>query len=260
MLKGANETFEIAWAIGMDEHKHIELLTLQAAELTERTPFCPEDQQIAEYFEDELPAAERDHVERHLADCRFCLARLGMLQRLEQNPIALRIPEDVLATAKAMRKPRVRRPKWVQASAAAAALVIAVGVLYQVFPVRETGQVALPRTHMTEPSSDMRETRSADPGAMGPRFLSPREGAGTTSNARVFKWTEVPNSLYYEVRIVSDAGDLLWQERVDGTEWRLPAGLALTSGLDYFVRVDAYLTDAKTLQSGYLLFRPGERG
>ena len=260
MLKGANETFEIAWAMGMDEHKHIELLTLQAAELTERTPFCPEDQQIAEYFENELPAAERDHVERHLVDCRFCLARLGMLQRLEQNPIAPRIPEDVLATAKSMRNPGVPRRKWVQASAAAAVLVIAVGVLYLLVPVREIGQVALPRTHVTEPSSDVRETRSVNPTAVGPRFLSPSKGLGITSNASLFKWTEVPNSLYYEVRIVSDAGDLLWQERVDGTEWRLPAGLALTPGLDYFARVDAYLTDAKTLQSDYLLFRSGERG
>ena len=47
---------------------------------------------------------------------------------------------------------------------------------------------------------------------------------------------------------------------VEGTEWRLPAGLALTPGSEYFARVDAYLTDAKTLQSDYLLFRSGERG
>jgi hypothetical protein len=244
----------------MDDHKHIDLLTLQAAELTERTPFCPEDQQIAEYFEDQLPETERDQVERHLADCRFCLARLGMLQRLEQNPVAPRIPEDVLATAKSIGRVTVSRPNGAPAWTAAAMLVIAVGVLYQIFPVRETGQAVLPRTHMNEPSSGLRDTRSVDPGAMGPRFLSPREGPDVISNASIFKWTAVPNSLYYEVRIVSDTGDLLWQERVDGTEWRLPAGLALTPGLEYFVRVDAYLTDAKTLQSGYMLFRPGQRG
>jgi hypothetical protein len=46
----------------MNDHKHIELLTLQAAELTERTPFCPKDQQIAEYFEEQLPEAERDRL------------------------------------------------------------------------------------------------------------------------------------------------------------------------------------------------------
>jgi hypothetical protein len=30
--------------------------------------------------------------------------------------------------------------------------------------------------------------------------------------------------------------------------------------VEYFVRVDAYLTDAKALQSDYRLFRLGERG
>jgi hypothetical protein len=244
----------------MDDQKHIDLLTLQVAELTERTAFCPEDQQIAEYFDGELPEAERDRVERHLADCRFCLARLGMLQRLAQNPIVPRIPEDVLATAKSMRQATPARPKRAPAWAAAAVLVVAVGLLWQLFPVREMGQVDLPRTHTAEPSSDLRETRSLDPGAMGPRFLSPHEGPGITSDSRTFRWTPVPNSLYYEVRIVSDAGDLLWRERVEGTEWRLPAGLALTPGSEYFARVDAYLTDAKTLQSDYLLFRSGERG
>jgi len=244
----------------MDDHKLIELLTLQAAELTERTPFCPEDQQIAEYFENELPAAERERLEHHLADCRFCLARLGMLQRLEQNPIAPRIPEDVLAAAKSMGQATVSRPKRSPFWAAAAVLVIAAGVAYQVFPLREIGQPGLQRVHMSEPSSELRETRSADPAALRPRFLSPGEGPGITATTGSFQWTAVPNSLYYEVRVVSDAGDLLWQERVDGTEWRLPAGLALTPGLEYFVRVDAYLTDAKALQSDYLMFRPGERG
>jgi len=244
----------------MDDHNQVELLTLQAAELTERTPFCPEDQQIAEYFEGELPESERDCVERHLADCRFCLARLGMLQRLAQNPTSPRIPEDVLAIAKSMRQATVSRPRWVPVWAAAAVLVVAVGILWQLFPGRGIGQIELPRIHMTEPSSDLRETRSLDAGAMGPRFLSPDEGPGITSNTDVLRWTAVPNSLYYEVRIISDTGDLLWRERVEGTEWRLPAGLALTPGSEYFMRVDAYLTDAKTLQSDYLLFRPGERG
>jgi len=75
----------------------------------------------------------------------------------------------------------------------------------------------------------------------------------------VFRWTAVSNSLYYQLRIVSDEGDLVWQGRVDGTHWVLPAGLSLAPGAEYFVRVDAYLTEAKALNSDYLLFRVGER-
>ena len=244
----------------MDDHTHTELPILQSAELGGRTPFCPEDQQIAEYFDEVLPEGERDTLERHLADCRFCLARIGMLQRLEQDPTARRIPEDVLATAKTLKHNPMRRTRRAPAWVAAAAIFIAAGAVYQYFPLDGIGQNALPRSHESEPSSNLSETRNIDPGALGPRFLSPREGVTVSSGVSLFTWTPVPNSLYYQIRIVSDAGDLLWQERVDGTEWRLPAGLNLSPGMEYFVRVDAYLTDAKSLQSDYLLFRPGERG
>lgn len=247
----------------MDEYTHTELAILQSAELAGPTPFCPEDGQIAEYYDEVLPADELGTLERHLADCRFCLARVGMLQRLEQDRAARRVPEDVLATAKALRDGPGRRSGTAPFWAAAAVLVIAVGALYQLFPLGQLGQLgqdALPWNHADEPSSHVRGTRIIDAGAIGPRFLSPSEGVSVVAGGDPFRWTPVPNSLYYQVRIVSDAGDLLWQERVDGTEWQLPAGLSLSPGVEYFVRVDAYLTDAKALQSDYLLFRLDERG
>jgi len=244
----------------MDDHTHTELPILQSAELAGRTPFCPEDQQIAEYYDEVLPERERHTLERHLADCRFCLARIGMLQRLEQDQTSRRIPEDVLATAKTLRHEPVQRRRATPFWAAAAVIVIAVGAFYQLLPLSQVGQNALPRTHLDEPSSELRETRTIDPVAIGPRFLSPPEGVTVAAGNNLFIWTPVPDSLYYQVRVVSDAGDLLWQERVDGTEWRLPGGLNLSPGVEYFVRVDAYLTDAKALQSDYLLFRLGEQG
>jgi len=244
----------------MNDQAQTELTMMQSAELNGQTPFCPEDQQIAEYFDGVLPAGEREAVERHLADCRFCLARVGMLQRLELDSTARRIPEDVLTTAKTLQHEPPRRAGVAPFWAAAAALVIALGALYQLFPLKQLGQGALPRTHLDEPSSSVGETRNIDPGAHGPRFLSPQQGETLAVGHKRFSWTPVANSLYYQVRIVSDAGDLLWQERVDDTEWRLPGGLNLSPGVEYFVRVDAYLTDAKALQSDYVLFRLGERG
>jgi hypothetical protein len=245
----------------MNDQAQPELTVLQSAELTERTPFCPEDRLIAEYFDGVLPEGERDAVERHIADCRFCLARVGMLHRLELDSSATRLPEDVLAAVRTLRnEPRVRRSRVMPSLAAVAVIVMALGAIYQLFPLSQIARDVLPRMHVDEPSTSVRETRTIDPGANGPRFLSPREGVTVSVGNSPFTWTPVPNSLYYKIRIVSDAGDLLWQKRVDGTEWRLPGGLNLSPGAEYFVRVDAYLTDAKTLQSDYLLFRLGERG
>ena len=54
-----------------------------------------------------------------------------------------------------------------------------------------------------------------------------------------------------------------WKEyRAQGTVCgiRLPDGLELVPGAEYFVRIDAHLTEAKSLQSEYLLFRFGGGG
>jgi len=159
-----------------------------------------------------------------------------------------------------MRHKPVRRRRLAPAWAAAAVVFVAVGVYFQLADFTPIGLEVLPRTHEFEPSSDTRETRTIGPAALGPRFLEPEEGLAIASGDGVFRWTAVPNSLYYQLRIVSDEGDLLWQERVDGTEWKLPAGLVLSPGAEYYVRVDAYMSEAKSLPSGYLLFRFDDRG
>lgn len=239
----------------MDENTFEELLKLQLAELAGKTPFCPEDQQIAEYFDGVLPPHEIGALERHLADCSHCLARVGMLQRLEGEPSLQRVPEDALASAKALHCGPGRRaginPAWV---AAAAMLVMAVA-LTQLLPLPQIGQDALPRTHRAEPGGELRQTRSIESPSSGPRFLVPVDGSPFAPADHRFKWTAVPGSLYYQLRIVSEEGDLLWQGRISGTEWTIPEGVALFPGVDYFARVDAYITDAKALQSDYLLFR-----
>lgn len=244
----------------MDEHAQSELLKLQFAELTGRTPFCPEDQQIAEYFDGAATVVERIKLENHLTDCRFCLARIGMLQRLQADPVGKRVPEEELATAKVMGHKPVRPRKLWPAWAAAAVVFIAVGVYFQLATSTPVAREAFPRIHESEPSSAPRETRKLDPTALGPRFLAPEEGLAVSSDEGVFRWTAVPNCLYYQLRIVSEEGDLLWQVRVDGTEWKLPSGLKLSPGAEYYVRVDAFMSEAKFLQSDYLLFRFEDRG
>jgi hypothetical protein len=106
-----------------------------------------------------------------------------------------------------------------------------------------------------EQSSNLRETRSVNSTVPGPSFLSPVESPATIPTGYSFRWTPVANSRFYQVRIVSDSGDLLWQERVTGTEWKIPAGTHLSPGAEYFVRVEAFLADTRSLKSEYLPFQ-----
>jgi hypothetical protein len=240
----------------MDDRKYTELLALQRVELAGGTPFCPEDQEIAEYFEGLIPKNERGRLEHHLVDCRYCLARVGMLSRLEQHQSDRRIPGDVLATAKAMAPAvRGRWQKMAPAWAAAALIVLAIGTLPPLHYTRQIKHESQTSANVVESIGMLRETRNINSAVKGPSFLDPIESLVIVPEDYLFRWTPVPNSRFYQVRIVSDSGDVLWQERINGTEWKIPAGTQLTPGADYFMRVEAFLADTRSLKSGYLLFQ-----
>jgi hypothetical protein len=243
----------------MSDETHTTLAPLQSAEITGSTNFCLSDEQVAEYFDGVLPDADRNRVEHHIADCRFCAARIGMLGRLEASSGEARIPEESLATAKLMRQTPRGGNRRLVAWAAAAVLVLVAGIQYQSSENRATESNLEPPGVPAIAPRDIRQTRNIETSAFGPTITSPREGQFASARSQI-SWTAVPNSLYYQVRIVSDEGDLLWQERVDGTAWRMPERLGLSPGAEYFVRIDAYLTEGQSLQSDYRLFRFGGGG
>lgn len=219
--------------------KKDELISLlkQPIGAVERQPDCADDYRLASYVDSCL--SERDHgrFEQHLADCAWCIERVGIIGRAREA-------ETTAAVLKSVRTRWRTAPRW----AVAAMVVLAIGIVSQ-----------LNSPYQATQTSQVRETRNINPGALGPSFLSPREGMTIIPDAGVFNWTAVPDSLYYQVRIVSDEGDLVWQERVNDTQWLLPTDLSLTPGAEYFIRVNAYLAEAKTLNSDYLLFRIGDR-
>lgn len=96
--------------------------------------------------------------------------------------------------------------------------------------------------------------RNIDSQIRPPEILAPLTGFIGQEEELVIRWTEVPGSLYYEVRVVSDVGDLIDAERVDGTEWTISPDLDLEPNREYFVRIDAFLTDAKPISSDFIPF------
>jgi len=233
----------------MDQEKLIGLLRLPVAEASERTVVCPDDQQIAAYVDGELENQARVLFEQHLADCDLCIGRVGFLSRLRDTEPAERVPELLLARARRLgTAPRHAETQHGRYWAAAAAMVLAVtGVLYS----NSMLEVPLPDSQV--PSS--RTSPSLMEGALVPRVLSPSDGSTVDPNRVIFSWTDVPGSLYYDLHIVNDEGDLVWQERVADTHWGPRADMQLSPGAEYFVRVDAYLAEAKTLSSDHVVFK-----
>ncbi|MDH4001568.1 MAG: zf-HC2 domain-containing protein [Xanthomonadales bacterium] len=232
----------------MDKYKHTDPLVLQSAELTERTPFCPQDQAIAEYFDGQVLEAERQKLERHLADCRYCQARIGMLHRQHNDPQATPASEDAIATAKSLaRTPSSQRIRWAPAWAMAA--VVLLGVLFIAVKEPVKAPAIAPET---------RQLRNIDRPVSGLEVILPGRDQVLSMGSPI-RWTEFPEGSHYTVFVLSDAGDVLWTEHLQDNEWAVQNEMKLDPNGDFFFRVEAELPNGETITSKHLAFRVMER-
>jgi len=237
----------------MDTQDYSQLLRLQSAELTGRTAFCPEDQEIAEYFDAELSAIERAKLEHHLNTCHFCLARIGILDRLVVISTNKRIPEAVLASTKQMTpETRIHQQKMTPLWAAAAVLVLAVFITTN--PKQEFADPAPNPPSVPFSGENSRQLRSLNRNAMSIDVLNPAPGASIQPGALI-RWSEIPGNLHYKIFILSNNGDVLWTQRLGGTDWVLSDSLPLATDSKYFFRVEAQLPDGRTASSRHIVFQ-----
>ena len=227
----------------MNQHDLIALLRSSASPAGERTPFCADDHDIVAYVDGSLNSHDHQRLERHLADCQVYVGRVGLLTRLVRDANEDDLPAaSLIARARAHmhRRPMHSAPKW----AAAAVVVLAVISVPNWGPDTDIGVEIDPRT-----------TRAVPSVFASPQVLAPSAGMVITTDSLDFRWGSVPGSLYYNVRIVSDSGDLIAERRINGTEWQASDELNLSPGTEYFIRVDAYMSDAKTISSQHVRFK-----
>jgi hypothetical protein len=233
----------------MDQESLISLLRADADRRGERTPACPDEHELAAYVDGALPPPEVDSLEVHLADCGWCLAVVGFLSRQRESPDGEGVSETQVAAA---RKLVTWEPKrWgTRASGWAAAAAVA---FLSVFAVTQYSQLS-DVDHDAVPASPVRATRNVAPSLPSLQVLAPGAGATVDGQHPLFRWSAVQGSDYYDIRIVSDSGDLIAEQRVEGTEWRPVSPLALQPGTEYFVQVEAHPSQAKTISSDHVPF------
>jgi hypothetical protein len=217
----------------MDRKKLIAYLRRSAAGKPECTPFCPDDNDIAAYVDADLSDSARILIERHLPDCPACVSRVGLLMRLMRGDAA-NVTTAASVPAKTWRQ---ITPQW----AVAATVVLTIGWLAW--------------SPSVDQFDDYEAVRTISSVLTPPEILAPSSGILGERDGFVIRWTEVPGSLYYEIRVVTDAGDLLSEARVENTEWTIGQDLGLEPGREYFIRVDAYLSDAKAIRSDHIPFK-----
>jgi hypothetical protein len=227
----------------------ISLLAAGAGDDPRRSPVCPDEQQIAGYVDGGLDKAARARVELHLADCGRCLTLVGLLCRERDADAIESLTNDAVvhASTVASKGPQRRwrlAPQW----AAAAAMVMAVPFLLHLGRSPDRGAEGQGRP---DPSS----ARTLASTATVLQVLSPGAGTAVDPQRLSFSWTEVVGTPYYDVRIVTETGDVVIRQRVIGTTWRPSSQLQLQAGAEYFVHIDAYPSGDKSVSSDHVPFR-----
>jgi anti-sigma factor RsiW len=219
-------------------------------------PGCLGEQQLAAYADGTLPEADREPLQAHLADCAACLSLVGLLARDEGDEAVQEIPETVLARARALATPTSRpwyqqAPQW----AAAALVLLALPVVLHV--ARSPDAIPDVANEATTPATE-RSTRSLGGGVPALEVLQPAAGARVAPGRLSVRWTAIPSSDYYEVRIVDEAGALVAEQRVVATEWQPDSAVELRPGSDYYVHVEAHHSGGKTVGSAHVPFRASD--
>lgn len=241
----------------MTEQEVTRLLKTLAVNEAVRAPECPDEHELAAYVDGSLPADTAVKIQHHLAECDFCVRQVGLLSRLRDETPAHPASEFLLARARRLgagRRPvmPVNTCRW----ATAAVVVLAIALLLNWAPDFLPGgdEVGLVTGENAGTLPKPLQSRNREYQDDAPRLLTPATSSKVDPRELQISWTETPGSLYYEVRIVSDEGELIWQDQVEGTESGIPESLVLIPGAEYFVRVDAYLASARTLSSNHMPF------
>lgn len=210
---------------------------------------CPDEALLAAYADATLVEAERASLEHHLADCDACLALVALLVRESDTRDPTPVPPDLVARAVSSAIPATPSRRWSPVPAWAAAATVLVMVPLLVYLVQTNGPAPAPT-----PGNVTRSTRTLAPTQPAFRILAPAAGAVVPGHGFRFRWSAVAGTPYYDVRVVTDTGDIVVEEHVTSTEWQLPAQVVLTPGAEYYVRVDAYPAGEKALGSEHVPF------
>lgn len=249
------------------------LRLLRSANLSEikRGWRCPSDGDIAAYADHRLIGRDRERIETHLADCDFCLSQVSFLAQMDSAQLPEDVPDSLLARAQGLQPSRERVGmtwswRWGATAAAVASLAIVVMVslrnpVVQPPPAQTLAKIApAPQVpsktgpEVPQPGTGETAIRQAAPKLLAPVLISPRPNATLARGPIEFRWEGIQEALFYELKVVSAEGDLVWESRTEGTSATLPTSLSLQPGRKYFVWVQAVLAEGKTVRSESVAF------
>jgi hypothetical protein len=226
---------------------------------------CPSDETLAAYVEQALEESLKAELQDHLAGCDYCRGSVADIVTLQRETELPRVPEGLIQRVRVLAPSVPKRWPWGWATVATAgtlACAVIVGMVLnapQTLKIPEGPPPAVPITAEgatpipTAPpvNETVRELKSPE---SFPTIIFPRADKVIARDRLDFRWSGVPDVLYYQVRILSLDGDLVWQADSTTTHIETSHTLALAAGR-YFVLVSAVMKSGKTRKSNPVGFQ-----
>ena len=268
----------------MDEKKLRELIKSGGHREATRSWRCPNENELAAYIEGQFAGIKRQRLEGHFANCNWCLEALSFLGQSSGQPAPDSVPGHLLTRARMLaqnEQVKGRRWSWATAAATVCVLIIAVFIVWRIRADRNpVPPVDLVAQNHPAPLASLQPTISPEPsprsveafqkpkpsqtrppmvrgqgGRIMPAILSPREGGILSKNNQAFLWSSVDDATFYEVKVVTNDGTPVFKESVSETQLPLAPQSALKSGVEYFVAIEAHLSDGRVIRSKLVKFR-----
>jgi len=245
----------------MKDHELIRALRARRRTGPKRGWRCLDEHLLAAYADNRLADDQRRKIEAHLSRCGYCLDQVAALAQLSGGHVPANVPADLLVRAREIGSTTPLRGwtpawGWSAAGAAAAGVVLATFLWMRqpqpgmppVVPEIPRAVVSVPVT-VPLPAQSPEAVRSRTSVPLELELIHPGEGAVLAGRNLEFRWSPVARSLFYEVRLMTAEGALIWEERAETNDIRVPRTVRLEAGKKYYVSVLAYLPDGKTVKS-----------
>jgi hypothetical protein len=243
---------------------------LGKASRRERGWRCPDENRLAAFIDAQLDDSTRERLLIHLENCSYCCDQVAAVVRLQSGGKApIEVPPELLVRTRALAeqdRSAQRMPvlRWGTAAVAVASLILVATVAFRrphVPPEAPSAQPSPPETSSPAPSlptstpAAPRLVRNLENATGVPQVLYPREGDVVSPEAVEFRWKRVRGALSYDVRVLTEDGNLVWEGRAEDATIRVPATIQLTDGGSFYVRVRALLPEGKTVTSKVVGFK-----
>src|SRR5215471_18036258 len=232
-------------------------------DIHERRWTCPSEDLLAAYVDQTMGNIRRVKLQKHLSRCAHCrhlVADVVRLQRIEDHA---NVPATLLARVRQLPQAAPRHRSWLlmpmTAAGSLACIMLAATLLHtdQNLKIPPSPSPTAPEItksapqYVQEPNEVYRGSTSPQQGLI---VTSPLADSVLAPKRLEFRWKPVPNALYYQVRVVTSEGELVWQSDTTASLIKIQDSFALQSG-KYFVLVSAVMENGRTKKFDPLRFR-----